>query len=46
VYGSGFTFTLTSPFKGLYVSGCVLWEYGARSTFQGRTSTLSAGLAF
>jgi hypothetical protein len=42
----GFTLSLSSPFKGLYLQTGNLWEYGARNTFQGRTMTVTAGLQF
>lgn len=46
VYAGGGTFTVTSPFKSLFASGNLLWEYGARNTVQGRTAALSAGFSF
>jgi len=46
VYGSGGTFTVTSPFKGLFAGGSLLLEYGARNTLKGRTATLSVGFSF
>jgi len=44
VNGGGITFSLSSPFRGLFVAGSALHEYGARNTFQGRTFTLTAGI--
>ena len=46
VYGVGGTFTVTSPFKGLFAGASLLYEYGARNTVEGRTATLSAGVTF
>jgi hypothetical protein len=46
VNGAGVVGSVTSPFKGFFLSGSVLWEYGARNTYQGTTVTLSGGLTF
>ena len=45
VNGAGVTISFTSPFKGLFVAGSALAEYGARNTYQGRTFTLTGGFA-
>jgi hypothetical protein len=46
VYAGGGTLTITTPFKGLFASGSLLREYGARNTLEGHTATLSAGFSF
>jgi len=45
VDAAGFTFTLATPFKGVFVAGSALWEYGATNTYQGRTMTIGTGFA-
>lgn len=42
----GFTTSLNSPYKGLYVGLSTLFEYGARNTYEGRTNVITAGLNF
>jgi hypothetical protein len=46
VNAGGLTINLSAPFQGLYVGSSVLWEYGARNTYQGRTMILTAGFNF
>jgi hypothetical protein len=46
VDAAGITVNLSSPYKALFVGTSVLWEYGARSTYEGRTMTITAGLDF
>jgi hypothetical protein len=46
VTASGFTLELSTPYKGLNLGTGLLWEYGARNTFQGRTMTVTAGFQF
>jgi hypothetical protein len=46
VDGVGFTTSLTSPYKGLYVGISTLFEYAARNTYEGRTNVITAGLSF
>jgi hypothetical protein len=46
VNAGGFTLSLSSPLKGLYLATGALWEYGARSTFQGHTMTITGGFQF
>jgi hypothetical protein len=46
VNAGGFTVNFSSPFKGLFVGTSALWEYGARNTYEGRTTTLTAGFNF
>ena len=46
VDGVGFTTNLTSPYKGLFVGLSALFEYDARSTYEGRTNVITAGLNF
>ncbi|MDE3137822.1 MAG: transporter [Acidobacteriota bacterium] len=43
VTASGFTLELNTPYKGFSLGTGLLWEYGARNTFQGRTMTITAG---
>jgi hypothetical protein len=43
VNASGFTLVLNTPYKGFALAAGLLWEYGARNTFQGRTMTITAG---
>jgi len=40
----GFTLSLSTPWRGFYIGGSTLWNYGAVNTFVGRTSTINAGL--
>lgn len=42
----GFTSNLSTPYKGLYVGTSLLYEYGARNTYEGRTSVITGGLNF
>jgi hypothetical protein len=46
VDGVGFTTTVSSPYKGLYVGFSTLFEYDARNTYEGRTNVITAGLNF
>jgi len=46
VNAAGFTFNLSSPYKGLFAGASMLWEYGARNTYEGRTTTVTAGFNF
>jgi len=46
VNAGGFTFSFASPYKGLFAGASMLWEYGARNTYEGRTTTITAGFNF
>jgi hypothetical protein len=46
VDAAGFTVNLSSPYKALFVGTSALWEYGARSTYEGKTITITAGVDF
>jgi hypothetical protein len=46
VNAGGLTFSFASPYKRLFAGASALWEYGARNTYQGRTTTITAGINF
>jgi hypothetical protein len=46
VQAAGITISFSSPFKGLYAGASAQWEYGARNTYEGRTTTITAGFNF
>jgi hypothetical protein len=46
VDAAGVTINVSLPFKGLFAGASALWEYGARNTYEGRTTTITAGLNF
>jgi hypothetical protein len=46
VNAAGFTINVSSPYKGFFVGTSALWEYRARNTYEGRTTTITAGFNF
>ncbi len=42
----GITTNLNTPYKGFYIGTSVLWEYGARNTYEGRTNVITGGFNF
>jgi hypothetical protein len=46
VDAAGFTVNLSSPYRAFFVGTSALWEYGARSTYEGKTITITAGVDF